>query len=269
MILEFTYSMKQTYALPIVNHHYALKCMPPDTQRQRVMNARLEIFPECPRSCKTDIFGNKITYGCLREAHADFCACLSGVAETGLSCNEHTETENTFFTDIFRCRSAFTAPGAEITRLYDQHGKYAKELDSYTAALYLMRTVYHTMSYVPGATGVATTAEQAMRKRRGVCQDYAHIMIALCRMTGIPARYVVGMMIGEGASHAWVEVCCNGYWYGLDPTNNLLIDESYIKLSHGRDYADTIVSKGIFHGLTQQKQEISVIVRPKQNERSL
>ncbi|MGN1116017.1 MAG: transglutaminase domain-containing protein [Candidatus Ornithomonoglobus sp.] len=263
MILEFTYSMKQTYSLPIVNHHYALKCMPPDTQRQRVMSAQLELFPECSKSYKSDVFGNKTVYGCLREAHADFCACLSGVVETGFACNEHTESENTFFTDIFRCQSAFTRPGSELTRLYKLYGKCAKRLDPYTAALYLMRTVYHTMSYVPGTTDVTTTAEQALLKRRGVCQDYAHILIALCRMAGIPARYVVGMMIGEGASHAWVEVCCNGYWYGLDPTNNLLIDESYIKLSHGRDYADTIVSKGIFHGLAQQYQKISVIVKPK------
>lgn len=264
MILEFTYNMKQTYSMPVVNHHYALKCMPSDTQRQRIMNAKLEILPLCAGNYKSDVFGNKIIYGCLKEPHTYFNVCLSGVAETGFAVNEHMDDGRGFFADIFKTHSPFTALGEELKRLYENHAGYARRLDRYSAALYFMRVVYHTMSYVPGATTVATTAEQALRKRRGVCQDYAHILISLCRMAGIPARYVVGMMIGEGASHAWVEVCCNGYWYGIDPTNNLLIDESYIKLSHGRDYGDTIVLKGIFHNITTQNQEISVSVRPRQ-----
>lgn len=262
MLLEFSYTMKQTYSLPVVNHHYALKCMPPDTQRQRVMHSQLELAPSCPAHYKSDVFGNKIVYGCLRDAHVCFSACLSGVVETGLACDEHIEGRDSFFADIFCCQSALTRPGGELKRLYEKYCHCTMRLDPYSAALQLMRTVYHTMSYVPGTTTVSTTAEQALMKRRGVCQDYAHILIALCRMRGIPARYVVGMMIGEGASHAWVEVCCNGYWYGLDPTNNLLVDESYIKLSHGRDYADTIVSKGVFHNFTHQTQEIHVIVKP-------
>lgn len=269
MILEFNYNMLQSYSLPVVNHHYAFKCMPPDGGRQRVLSAHLEISPECPMYHKTDIFGNEILYGCLRKAHVHFNACLSGVVETDISRYEYSTAENSFFHDIFRCQSRFTRPGTEIMRLYDRHRKHIESLDLYTAALYLMRMVYHTMSYMPGSTDVTTTAEQALLKRRGVCQDYAHILLSLCRMIGIPARYAVGMMIGEGASHAWVEVCCNGFWYGLDPTNNLLVDESYIKLSHGRDYADTIVSKGIFHNFTRQTQEIQVIVKQKNTEKGI
>ena len=79
-------------------------------------------------------------------------------------------------------------------------------------------------------------------------------------MAGIPARYVVGMMIGEGYTHAWVEIYTGEGWYGLDPTNNLHIDDYYIKIAHGRDYADCIVDRGIFNGFTNQQQEIVVSV---------
>ena len=99
-----------------------------------------------------------------------------------------------------------------------------------------------------------------MKLKKGVCQDYAHILIALLRMMRIPARYVVGMMIGEGFSHAWVEMEADGRWYGLDPTNDVLVGENYIKISHGRDYNDCIVNKGVFTGMASQKQDISVIV---------
>lgn len=264
MILRYSYIMRQSYSLPVVKHYYALKAIPHDTHRQRIIKAELDLNPDGCRRTKSDIFGNKIIYGTISEAHTEFNVRLSGIVETGLACNEHTENKGSFNSDIFRCASTFTKPGTELQGLYSQHYAYAKKLDSYTAALYLMRIVYHTMSYVPGVTDISTTAEEALRKRRGVCQDYAHILIALCRMFEIPARYIAGMMVGEGASHAWAEVCCNGFWYGLDPTNNLLVDEGYIKLAQGRDYADTVILKGVFYGCTSQTQEINVTVLPQQ-----
>ena len=123
-----------------------------------------------------------------------------------------------------------------------------------------MHKLHQDLSYEKGVTTFQTTAEEAMKLKKGVCQDYAHILIALLRMMRIPARYVVGMMIGEGFSHAWVEMEADGRWYGLDPTNDVLVGENYIKISHGRDYNDCIVNKGVFTGMASQKQDISVIV---------
>ena len=122
-----------------------------------------------------------------------------------------------------------------------------------------MHKLHQDLSYEKGVTTFQTTAEEAMKLKKGVCQDYAHILIALLRMMRIPARYVVGMMIGEGFSHAWVEMEADGRWYGLDPTNDVLVGENYIKISHGRDYNDCIVNKGVFTGMASQKQDISVI----------
>ena len=93
-----------------------------------------------------------------------------------------------------------------------------------------------------------------------MCQDYAHAMLALCRMAGIPCRYVVGMLMGEGQSHAWVEIAQEGFWYGLDPTNDIPVDSQHIKLSHGRDYGDCLINQGLFTGSAAQRQRVSVSV---------
>ena len=107
---------------------------------------------------------------------------------------------------------------------------------------------------------MSTTAEQAWQIGAGVCQDYAHILIALCQMEGIPARYVTGMLIGEGASHAWVEVFAGDRWYPLDPTNDCTVTDSHIKIGTGRDAGDCLINRGIMHGGGTQTQEIRVSV---------
>ncbi len=88
-------------------------------------------------------------------------------------------------------------------------------------------------------------------------------MISLLRLRGIKARYVVGMLMGEGLSHAWVEAEDNGLWYALDPTNFQMVTDQHIKISHGRDYQDCRINQGLFYGPAHQQQEISVIVQKK------
>ena len=85
-------------------------------------------------------------------------------------------------------------------------------------------------------------------------------------MAGIPARYVAGMLIGEGASHAWVEVYDNERWYGLDPTNMLEVNEEHIKISNGRDYGDCILNQGIMTGIAKQDQEVEILVEERKEE---
>jgi len=99
---------------------------------------------------------------------------------------------------------------------------------------------------------------------KGVCQDYAHIYITLLRIMGIPARYVCGMLIGEGVSHAWAEALCEKRWIGFDPTNDCLISDSHIKLGDGRDASECAINRGIIWGGGTQMQEISVAVERSQ-----
>ena len=115
--------------------------------------------------------------------------------------------------------------------------------------------VHRSVDYEWGITGVGTTASEALAGGRGVCQDYAHIMLAACRAAGVPARYVSGHLGGEGGSHAWVEVLhpqpyCPSRWVaqGWDPTHNRLANSDYLVVAVGRDYADVAPLLGTYDG---------------------
>ncbi|EFM10067.1 transglutaminase domain protein [Paenibacillus curdlanolyticus YK9] len=136
----------------------------------------------------------------------------------------------------------------------------------------LSKHIRSAFIYDPLATDVRTKAFEMIAKRRGVCQDFAHLMVAVCRARGVPARYVsgyhfVGDLQGgsaefEQASHAWVEAYVPKLgWCGFDPTNESPIGERYVKLGHGRDYKDIVPVKGIYHGTGKQSLQVTVDVR--------
>ena len=122
------------------------------------------------------------------------------------------------------------------------------------------RWVYDTMNYTPGATGIHTTASAALADRQGVCQDYAHLLIAICRCMGLAALYVSGHLLGEGGTHAWVEVILpasdgssNAEGWSLDPTHGRRTDLTYLTVAVGREYGDVAPTSGSYragHGGT-------------------
>lgn len=139
----------------------------------------------------------------------------------------------------------------------------------YDQAFALMQWIYQEFRYEPGATNVNTHLEEAFQLRRGVCQDFTHVMLGLCRSVGIPARYASGYLyngprdtlVGAQASHAWAEVFLPGAgWIGFDPTNNTLADERYVKISVGRDYEDVAPVRGNYHGTGHCRMEVLVEV---------
>ena len=118
------------------------------------------------------------------------------------------------------------------------------------------------ISYGFGVTDVHTTAAEAIAGGTGVCQDYAHIMLAVCRAAGVPARYVSGHLTGEGGSHAWVEVlqpCHSGgtMAVGFDPTHDRPVDQRYLTVAIGRDYSDVAPTSGTFHGSARGELKVS------------
>ena len=104
------------------------------------------------------------------------------------------------------------------------------------------------LSYEFDVTSVSTTAAEAVAGGRGVCQDFAHAMLALCRAAGVAARYVSGHLVGEGGSHAWVEVVVGSLAVAYDPTHNRRAQGGYLTVAIGRDYADVAPTSGRFHG---------------------
>jgi hypothetical protein len=129
--------------------------------------------------------------------------------------------------------------------------------------------IFNTFKYSPGATEVKTLATDVLELKAGVCQDFAHVMIGLCRLHGIPARYVSGYFLNTTrrheeieASHAWVEVYIPSYgWAGFDPTHDREADERYIKIAVGKDYADIIPVRGTYRGGRTLTLKVEVKVR--------
>jgi len=143
------------------------------------------------------------------------------------------------------------------------------QVSIFQQATALMQWIYQEFRYVPGATDVNTHLEETFQMRRGVCQDFTHVMLGLCRAVGISARYASGYLyngprdrlVGAQASHAWAEVYLPAAgWIGFDPTNNTLADERYVKVAVGRDYEDVAPVRGRYHGTGQCRMEVLVEV---------
>jgi transglutaminase-like putative cysteine protease len=133
--------------------------------------------------------------------------------------------------------------------------------DAWQAALAMMNFAHGYLAYTPDSTHVHSPVREVLAARRGVCQDYAHVMLGLCRALKMPARYVSGYLATEKASatHAWIEVFMPVLgWRPLDPTHNRQIDGTYVKLATGRDYSDVPPVAGYYKGSKQRKMEVEV-----------
>lgn len=255
--LDFTYKLHNDFSTDIIDHHFTLKCVPCNNQRQMVESVGIKINSEENFTTHYDSFGNIVLSGSIFSAHNKFDVEVTGTAITDMEIFEDTG-EDEVQNGIFKYQTKLTMP-------YECINNYSESLNvdlenNYNTALDIMRRLHKDMKYKKGSTDVSTTAEYALKNRCGVCQDYSHIMLSLLRLRNIPTRYCVGMISGEGETHAWVEVLSNKRWYGFDPTNNLLVDKNYIKISSGRDATDCSVNKGIFKGSALQQQTISVLV---------
>lgn len=154
----------------------------------------------------------------------------------------------------YLAQQASTEPPPELVEIAEQVGAHN---DPGASALAVCTAVHEAMSYVPGSTGVQTSAGEAWAARSGVCQDYAHVVVGALRHIGLPARYVSGYLhpkadapLGEpvvGQSHAWVEWWL-GEWVAYDPTNSTMVSDRHVVVGTGRDYRDVPPIKGIVAG---------------------
>lgn len=167
--------------------------------------------------------------------------------------------------------STFARPTARLDQLA-QELRLQRGNDPLMTIRGLMGDIYTRFAYSQRSTRVDSPIDDALQARAGVCQDFAHIFIALVRRLGIPARYVSGYLFhsgqggndrsADGATHAWVEVLMPGLgWIGVDPTNNLMAEDRHIRVAIGRDYADVPPTRGVFKGTSEARSELSVAVR--------
>ena len=252
--LAFSFRLRLDFSAPVHNHHYTLRCVPADAPHQRVLSASLRVEPDSQIITSADACG-RLEFGCVPSAHTGFEALAEGCVLSALEEGEQAAPD--WQLGPYRMFTPLTAPGPSIRRLNEALAAGAQGDELAAGIMELLRGRF---VYLPGSTGAFTTGEEAAAAMRGVCQDESHIMLSLLRLRGVPCRYAVGYMLGEGSTHAWVEMLREGRWIGLDPTNHRAVGDEYIRVSVGRDAGDCPVNRGVFYGGASQTSENAVRV---------
>lgn len=250
--LHFESTTTLKFSAPVINHHFLLRSIPPSFDGQRIISAVLKLTPDVPYTLSSDSFGNFNQHGCIPFAHDKFIYATSGVAEIDDKCKSYEALH-----PIFKYPSFHTHLNDEMKAYMLSLNLEGSLLDQ---SLHLADSIFQYMNYQPGTTSIATTAIEAFSSGQGVCQDYAHIFIALSRHLGIPARYANGLPLGEGPSHAWAEVYIDGKWIGIDPTHNRLVGEDYVRFGIGRDFRDCALERGVLTGNAYQTHKTMTYV---------
>lgn len=272
-ILSFNFTTKLAFSEPVVEHDFLLRCMPRSSARQTVLACDVSVFPAAALSRQEDGFGNVTLAGRIAGPHDEFEFLSTGevlVDEEGRG-EGLTPWKDGPQAPVFARPSELTAPGENVRRLVAEAlgedalsdgaaGLAGRGASALELARRLSEAVGARMSYARGATDVTTTAEEALAAGAGVCQDYTHALLSACRLAGVPARYVSGLLLGEGASHSWADVLCEDGWHGIDPTNGQDVGDGYVVLGYGRDFRDCPVERGVFKGSAEQSQSVSVRV---------
>jgi transglutaminase-like putative cysteine protease len=290
MIYDIRQTTTYEYASKVSYAHHVLRLMPINRTGQRVHAAALEILPvPVERREGFDFFGNHVTWIGLEEAHDSLSIKVAArvvveapAAPAPLATPSWEEVRAAVMmtSDIGATSPAhFLFPSRQVSldpEIADYVRKsFASGRPIFEGASDLMGRIKADFVYEPGATSVSTTPSAAYALRRGVCQDFAHIMISGLRGIGLPAAYVSGYLRtvpragqarleGADAMHAWVMAWCgdDAGWCGFDPTNAILAGEDHVTLAIGRDYSDIAPIAGVVFSSGEQHLEVAVDVIP-------
>jgi transglutaminase-like putative cysteine protease len=270
---EILHRTQYTYASAVYESFNEVRLHPVSDEWQQVNDFLLKVLPATRLRHHRDFYSNIVHHFDITEPHP-VLVVESFLHVTTKPRPPLTATDTPF--PLVRIGEA-----AKESRIFDflQESRFvdmapetwrfaldatADAVDTWQAALAVMRFVHERTKYESNSTHVHTHMSDVLRERRGVCQDFAHVMIGLCRALKIPALYVSGYLATEiaSATHAWVEVLIPGIgWRGLDPTHNRQSDENYVKIAVGRDYADVPPVTGNYKGTTDRKMEVSVKIK--------
>ncbi len=261
------------YDAPVVSSYNEARLTPQTEPRQLTLEARVETTPGAAQFRYWDYWGTQVTAFEVPEPHDALAVVVTSVVET--SPPEDLPADGPGW-DLLRSeelrdqQAEWLAPTAR-TQVDDELAAAAEQavagLAPAEAVLALCDAASGRVAYEPGSTGVQTSAGEAWRLRRGVCQDIAHVSLALLRSAGVPARYVSGYLhpradagVGEqvtGESHAWVEAWLGGWW-AYDPTNGVPVGERHVVVARGREYGDVPPLKGVYRGHGSQSLGVTV-----------
>jgi len=278
-----------SYADPVDLSYHLLRLTPRVLPGQRVLDFAVTVEP-APLSQDEgqDYFGNGLIYLTIGGAHRSLVIETQATVDVGFP--PPSDPASTPAWEFVRNVMRAPAGGDDIEAAEFIHASpligpdraalayatqsFPPERPFLEGVLDLTRRIHQDFTFDPEATIVSTPVEEVMARRRGVCQDFAHVEIAALRSLGLPARYVSGYirtyaaqgdsgLIGADASHAWVAVYCPGTgWIGVDPTNDLIAGEEHILVAWGRDYSDVSPIRGVVLGGGEHRLQIAVEVTP-------
>jgi transglutaminase-like putative cysteine protease len=283
MLLEVRHVTQYHYAEPVRESVMELWMQPQKGARQRLVSFELELDPAAQLFSYADPFGNAVYHFDVPQPHDRLNIIARSAVETqpasplpdALDLGEWDRLKSDFVRGEnfdFLTHHGFAVETEALKAFVAERGIDAlRTRDPLSAVRDLSRIIYESFGYEAGVTKADSPIDLALEVGRGVCQDFAHIMIAICRSWGVPARYVSGYLFTDrqagdrsdpDATHAWVEVFLpSTRWIGLDPTNNVEAGERHIAAAVGRDYDDVPPSRGVYKGEAESQLAVGVSVR--------
>jgi len=285
IIHRTTYRYK--HSVSVGNHVACLK--PRATPRQQLIRVDLNIQPQ-PAMCveRKDYFGNKLIFFTIQEPHKELV--VEARSEVKVAENQSWPPRNEIaWEEVARSlpldltregldadQFAFESPRIRIRPEFAEYGlgSFTPGRPMQAALLDLTARIYKDFRFDAKVTNVRTPPEEVFKKRRGVCQDFAHVQIACLRSLNLAARYVSGYLrthpppgrprlVGADASHAWVSAYCPGSgWLDVDPTNNVVPSDGHVTLAWGRDYGDVSPLRGLVLGGGDHTLRVGVDMEP-------
>jgi transglutaminase-like putative cysteine protease len=275
MIVTASHTTTYLYSNPVSICHTQTHMAPRESSRQKVRSHELTVSPEPSfASSRIDYFGNETDFFSIHEMHQTLT--ITSFSELELLPEEAPHSSMTpgweevrefksFFASEFVCRSPFVKKGPDFAEY--ALPSFAPGRPLLEAGFDLCHRIYKEFRYDPRATTISTPVDEVLRKKGGVCQDFAHLMISCARSMGLPARYVSGYLrsgadsIGAEASHAWCALFCPEFgWLDFDPTNDVMPACDHVTVAYGRDYSDVAPVRGVALGGGEQIVTVAVKV---------
>jgi transglutaminase-like putative cysteine protease len=268
---------RYTYPSPVIDSANQVMLFPIDDPEQEVKKHELIITHQPSVEIFTDYFGNKVGIFSVIKPHSQLTIesiIEVVIQEAKLPANDTASESQWDNLNIIREQFPYMDfMLLENCDSYDEIADVVKSLMNETITPFAIAEqmsafVYHHFEYKKGITSVETQVDEIWKLKAGVCQDFAHILLVMLRIVGIPARYVSGYICpknhelrGEGATHAWVEAYIPFHgWIGLDPTNNCIASDRHVRLAIGRSFTDCTPVKGTYKGSSAHTLEVSVSI---------